>query len=306
MNRPRRDTRAVDGILLLDKPGGITSNAALQRVKRHYRAAKAGHTGSLDPIATGLLPICFGQATKLSGFLLDADKRYRATARLGMRTDTGDSEGQAVAQSQPRTDTAAALLAARAQFLGPQQQLPPMYSALKRDGMPLYALARQGLEVSRQPRTVEVFDLQLLSVDADTFTFEVHCSKGTYVRTLAEDWAAAAGQCAHLVVLRRLTLAGFSAAAMVPLERVEQALDVTAQDALLLPLAEAFFGWPRATADAAQALHLARGQAVRIVGAPRSGRLLVVDVDGQALAVAEIDADGQVAPRRWLGATAAR
>lgn len=300
MSRPRRDSRVVDGILLLDKPGGMTSNAALQQVKRLYHAAKAGHTGSLDPIATGLLPICMGQATKISGYLLDADKRYRAVARLGVRTDTGDSEGREVDHSDPAALAPGALQRAVADFTGPQQQLPPMYSALKRQGVPLYELARQGIEVPREPRDIHIHDLRLLSCDGDRFEFEVRCSKGTYVRTLAEDWAAAVGQCAHLVALRRIGLGGFGEAGMVDLDCLAQAERDGALDALLQPLAVAFSDWPAVVADAATRFYLSHGQAVRIAGAPGQGRLVVYDEHRQVLGIATIDAEGRVAPRRWL------
>lgn len=300
MSRPRRDARAVDGILLLDKPAGMTSNAALQRVKRHYRAAKAGHTGSLDPIATGLLPICLGQATKISAYLLDADKRYRAVAQLGVRTDTGDCEGEAIAHSDPALLPPDALAQAAAGFLGRQQQVPPMYSALKQQGVPLYKLARRGVEVPRDPREIQIHDLRLLSCATDRFEFEVSCSKGTYIRTLAEDWAAAADQCAHLVSLRRLELGGFGATGMVGLEEVEALQDFAALDALLLPLGAAFVGWPAVTADAASVFYLSHGQAISLAGAPEQGQLAVFDDSGQMLGIAVIDAEGRVAPRRWF------
>lgn len=300
MSRPRRDARVVNGILLLDKPAGMTSNAALQRVKRHFRAAKAGHTGSLDPIATGLLPVCLGQATKISAYLLDADKRYRAVAQLGVRTDTGDCEGNEIARSNPALLPADALARATASFLGRQQQVPPMYSALKRQGVPLYKLARQGVDVARNPREIHIHDLRLLSCEGDRFEFETRCSKGTYIRTLAEDWAAAVGQVAHLVSLRRFELGGFGEPRMIGLEQVEAQQDLEMLDALLLPLACAFVDWPSVTADAASAFYLSRGQAVRLAGAPEQGRLVVHDDCGQLLGVAVVDAEGRIAPRRWF------
>ena len=185
---PRAPRRKVDGILLLDKPLGLSSNTALQIVRRLYNADKAGHTGSLDPLATGLLPVCLGEATKLCGYLLDADKRYRARVRLGARTSTGDAEGEVVATSDPALASRAALEAAIPRFLGEIEQVPPMHSALKRDGQPLYRLARAGIEVERAPRRVRIRELRLLDWNGTEFEFEVACSKGTYVRTLAEDW----------------------------------------------------------------------------------------------------------------------
>ena len=294
--------RAVDGILLLDKPSGISSNAALQRVKRLYVAAKAGHTGALDPLATGLLPVCLGEATKLSAFLLDADKVYTGRARLGSATSTGDLEGATVRSSDPGLASRSALEAAIPRFLGVIRQVPPMYSALKRDGRPLYELARAGVEVERDAREVVIHQLRLLDFDAGEFGFEVRCSKGTYVRTLAEDWASAIGQAAHLVALRRTALGPFGTGAMIDLEKLEMAAGAgfEALDRLLLPPIAALRDWPRATADAVQARLLANGQPAVLAGAPASGRVAVVGLDGRLLGIAEIDAAGQVAPRRWL------
>ncbi len=222
MQKARAPRRKVDGILLLDKPLGLSSNTALQIVRRLYNADKAGHTGSLDPLATGLLPVCLGEATKLCGYLLDADKRYRARVRLGARTSTGDGEGEVVATSDAALVSRADLEAAIPRFLGEIEQVPPMYSALKRDGEPLYRLARAGIEVERAPRRVHIRELRVLDFDGLHFDFEVACSKGTYVRTLAEDWAAAVGQQAHLSALRRTGLEPFDASAMVALEPLEQ------------------------------------------------------------------------------------
>jgi tRNA pseudouridine55 synthase len=292
----------VHGIVLLDKPLGLSSNAALQRVKRLYRAAKAGHTGSLDPLASGLLPLCFGEATKLSAYLLDADKTYRGRALLGVATTTGDAEGEPVKQSDASGVTRADLENAIPRLLGAVRQVPPMYSALKRDGRPLYELARAGIEVERAPRDIVIHELRILSFVDCVFEFEVRCSKGTYVRTLAEDWAAAIGQAAHLVGLRRIGLGPFGEADMVPIEQLEQAAEEgeAALNRYLRPPAVAVAGWPRAVADAAQARTLACGQAVRIAGAPPRGRLAVFDEAGALLGLAEIDAEGRVAPRRWL------
>jgi tRNA pseudouridine55 synthase len=298
----RLPRRAVHGIVLLDKPLGLSSNAALQRVKRLYRAAKAGHTGSLDPLASGLLPLCFGEATKLSAYLLDADKTYRGRALLGVATTTGDAEGEPAKQSDASGVTRADLENAIPRLLGAVRQVPPMYSALKRGGRPLYELARAGIEVERAPRDIVIHELRILSFVDRVFEFEVRCSKGTYVRTLAEDWAAAIGQVAHLVGLRRIGLGPFGEVDMVPIEQLEQAAaeGEVALNRYLQPPAVAVAGWPRAVADAALARTLACGQAVRIVGAPQHGRLAVFDEAGILLGLAEIDAEGRVAPRRWL------
>lgn len=300
MSRARRGARAVHGVLLLDKPLGLSSNAALQRVKRCFNAAKAGHTGSLDPLASGVLPICLGSATRLAGLLLDADKSYRATVQLGVRTTTGDAEGEAVAHSDPALLPDGALQAAVPRFLGARKQVPPMYSALKHQGRPLYALARRGVEVERAARDIMVHELRVISRNADQFTFEVRCSKGTYVRTLAEDWAAAVGQCGYLVALRRTTLGRFDERALVTLATVEQTADMPARDALLAPLECLLEGWPRVIASDVQAGRLRHGQAERLESAPRSGHVAVFNASGGVLCLAEMDANGCVAPRRWL------
>jgi len=227
-DRPRREWRTVDGIVLLDKPVGMSSNQALQRVRRLYSARKAGHTGALDPLATGVLPLCFGQATKVAGLMLDADKTYRATLALGTRTATGDREGEIV-ETRPlpalgRGDVQDVL----ARFLGSSQQVPPMYSALKRDGEPLYKLARRGVEVVREPRPIRIDAIELVELDGPTLSFDVTCSKGTYVRTLGEDIASALGTTGHLAALRRTDVGG--ALAGLPAHPIEY-LESLAADA---------------------------------------------------------------------------
>jgi tRNA pseudouridine55 synthase len=299
--RRKPGTRDVHGILLLDKPAGCTSNQALQRVKWLFKAAKAGHTGSLDPLATGLLPICFGGATKLSTYLLESDKRYRVRARLGARTATADSEGEIVAVSDARPD-AEALQAVLPRFRGEILQMPPMYSALKHEGKRLYQLARAGQEVERTPRTVTIHALELVACGDDWFELDVRCSKGTYVRVLVEDVAAAAGALAHVVALHRTEVAPFADAAMVTLDTVESASESgpAALDALLVSPVAAFEHWPRVEVDADRAYYLLRGQAVRVADAPSSGQVVVLGPGGELLGVAEINADGMVAPKRWL------
>lgn len=300
MNRVRRRGRAIHGMLLLDKPLGLTSNAALQRVKRAFDASKAGHTGSLDPLATGVLPICLGNATRLASYLLDADKRYRATVRLGVRTTTGDAEGTAVAYSDPSTLAAGELQAAAERFIGVQRQIPPMHSALKHRGRPLYELARQGLEVERAAREIRIDWLRVVSAQGDTFSFEVRCSKGTYVRTLAEDWLAAVGQYGHLIALRRTALGDFDESLLTTLEDLERLPDVAARDALLRPLAALVAHWPRVVVDTPQAAHLRHGRSVCIADAPAGARIAVFDAQGNALCLAETDGQGRLAPLRWL------
>ncbi len=304
MSRPaaRRETRNVSGILLLDKPDGITSNAALQRVKRFYQAARAGHTGSLDPIATGLLPICLGQATRLSSFLLDADKAYRVVARLGVKTRTADREGEAIAHSDPAQVTRLQLEAVLTRMIGPQLQVPPMYSALKHEGQRLYKLARQGQEVPRAPRPVVITSLKLLSFGIPDFELEVTCSKGTYIRTLVEDICAAMGQVGHVWQLRRTGAAPFWSPDLITLDRLEATAPEgpAALDRLLLPTVAGAASLPRVEVDEDRAFYLARGQAVRLTACPDSQAIAVLNAAGSLLGIARRDADGMLAPSRWL------
>jgi tRNA pseudouridine55 synthase len=306
MSKPRRPKRPVNGILLLDKPLGLSSNQALQRVKFMYQADKAGHTGSLDPLATGMLPICLGEATKLSGVLLDSDKVYRARVRLGQRTDTGDAEGQVV-ESRPVTAGPAQIEAVLPQFLGDIHQIPPMYSALKQGGERLYALARRGVEVERAARPVSVHGLRIEAFEGGEFDLWVHCSKGTYIRTLAEDIARAAGQCAFLAGLRRLSVAPFSERKPLTLEMLEQVQQtggLQALDRLLLTPAEGVAHWLQLRVDADLAQQLAHGRAVALAGVPANhARIAVLDQQGQLLGLAESDASGRLLPRRWLRAS---
>ena len=294
--------RPVNGILLLDKPVGWTSNAALQAVKRLYRAAKAGHTGSLDPLASGLLPICLGEATKLSGFLLNADKTYRFTCRLGVSTATGDAEGEVIATWPVGSLSREVIEAVLRRFTGVIQQVPPMYSALKRDGQPLYKLARQGIEVERKPREVTVHELWLLRLDGEELECELRCSKGTYVRTLAADLGAALGCGAHITALRRTAVEPYEAVKMVTLEtlreRAEQGL--AALDELLLPPDSAVAPWPAVRIQGDAAFYLRQGQPVLAPRAPTRGWVRLYLGEQQFLGLGEILDDGRVAPRRLL------
>ncbi|MGH8442994.1 MAG: tRNA pseudouridine(55) synthase TruB [Nevskiaceae bacterium] len=293
--------RDVSGILVLDKPPGMTSNAALQRVKRLYQAEKAGHTGALDPLATGVLPICLGQATKLSGYLLDADKRYLVRAAVGTCTTTGDAEGPVTRRSDAAALTRAQLEAALPGFTGAIRQRPPMYSALKRDGKPLYELARAGVEIDREPREITIHQVRLTECAPGAFDLDVRCSKGTYIRTLVEDLAAAAGQCAHVATLRRIEAGPFREADMVSPEALERAADAGPQalDALLRPPLAGLASWPTVQVGEAGARRLAHGQAVEApVGRP--GLVAVTGADGALLGIAEQAADGLLTPRRWM------
>ena len=243
MKPPRLPRRAVHGVLLLDKPIGWTSNDALQKAKGILRAEKAGHTGTLDPQASGLLPLCFGAATKFAQVSLDADKAYRATLRLGQRSSTGDGEGELTTVAAPDFDRVR-LDQVLAQFTGPMAQLPPMHSALKKDGKPLYAYARAGLAVEREPRQVVIHAIELVAWEADTLVLDVRCSKGTYIRTLAEDIGAALGCGAWLQALRRTGSGPLRLEQAVTLDAL-QALDETARDALLLPVDALLADWPQ-------------------------------------------------------------
>ena len=303
MGRGRRARgRDVTGILLLDKPMGRSSNAALQEVKRLFNARKAGHTGSLDPLATGLLPICFGHATKLSGYLLDADKAYQVRARLGERTDTADAEGAVIETAAVPSLNKQDIHTVLSGFMGEQEQLPPMYSALKHQGKRLYEIARAGEEVERKPRRIQIYDLQLVSHSNDELEMTVRCSKGTYIRTLVEDVAQALGTVAHVAELRRTQVGGFHAEHMLDLPSLEQLAGhgETALDAKLLPMSEALSHWPAVELDADSSFYFQRGQAVQVANTPSTGLLRAHGQGGELLGIAEIDTHGRVAPKRLL------
>ena len=298
----RRPRRPVSGVLLLDKPVGWTSNAALQAVKHLYQAAKAGHTGSLDPLASGLLPICLGEATKLSGFLLNADKGYRFTCRLGVTTTTGDAEGEVVAVRPVGPLSRESMEAALRRFVGTIRQIPPMYSALKHNGQPLYKLARKGMEVERAPREVTVRELHLLRLDDEELECELRCSKGTYVRTLATDLGEILGCGAHVTALRRTVVEPYDAARMVTLESLrewaEQGLAVL--DTKLLPLDSAVTQWPAVRVGGDAAFYLRQGQPVLAPRAPPQGWVRLYQDEQRFFGIGEILDDGRVAPRRLL------
>ena len=272
--RPRIVRRAVHGVLLLDKAFGVSSNAALQQAKRLYRADKAGHTGTLDPLATGLLPLCFGAATKFAQVSLDADKRYLATLQLGVTTTTGDGEGE-VARTRDVNVFRSDVEAACARFIGPILQMPPMHSALKHEGKPLYDYARAGIEIEREPRTITIHAIGLVEGDHDRWTLDVSCSKGTYIRTLAEDIGAALGCGAHLAALRRIGSGRLGIAAALSIDRLE-GLSPAELDAALLPVDALVADWPRVTLTAEDAgrflagvrrrLTLADAPAIRVYG----------------------------------------
>lgn len=300
---PRIERRAVDGILLLDKPAGMSSNAALQKVRYLLRAKKGGHTGSLDPLATGLLPLCFGEATKVSAFLLDADKRYRVTIRLGVTTTTGDSDGEVLQRRPFEQVTMNDVVAALDQFRGEIQQVPPMYSALKHGGQRLYALARQGVEVERAARSVVVHELTLISFEPGKVELDVHCSKGTYIRSLAEDLGAVLGTGAHVETLRRTGLGPFDAKRMLTLHDIEAlALEgMEALEAVLLPIDSALAGWPEVQLGGDAAFYFRQGQAVFVPQAPPATDLIRVYGPERAfIGMGAVLDDGRVTPKRLL------
>lgn len=297
----KRSWQRVDGVLLLDKPGGLSSNTALQRARRVFSAAKAGHTGTLDPMATGLLPICFGEATKFSADLLDADKTYEADLLFGVKTDTADADGEVVLRRPVdflRGDLDAAVL----RFLGPIRQVPPMYSAIKRDGQPLYKLARQGIEVERAAREITIHRLDVLEHDGDRVRLSVRCSKGTYIRTLAEDIGEVLGCGAHLTALRRTAVGDLSVADAVPLERLQE-LSEESRAHCLLPPDALVQTLPMVHLETEAMSRFMHGNPVRLDdSAARHGLLGKCRVYGEnrLLGLAEIDAEGWVHPRRLM------
>lgn len=308
MNQPRRQTRNVDGIVLLDKPAGLSSNQALQRVKRLYRAAKAGHTGSLDPLATGLLPVCLGEATKIAGHLLGARKAYRTVAVLGTTTDTDDADGQLLLERPVPALADAAIEAALVPLRGRIAQRAPVYSALKRGGEPLYALARRGEVIEAPVREVEVHRLELAGRDGPRLELDVECGSGTYVRSLVRDLGEALGCGAHVAGLRRLWVEPFSQPRMFTLEELERtaAGGEPALDALVLPLEAGLVGFPGIRVDAAQAARLLQGQRLRLhdgVEEGPAGEVAVFGPDGRVLGLAEVDA-GLLRPRRLFSPAA--
>jgi tRNA pseudouridine55 synthase len=302
----QRRGRPLDGILVLDKPAGVSSNRALQMVKRLYGAAKAGHTGSLDPLATGVLPLCFGEATKFSQYLLDADKAYESTFVLGIATDTGDAEGQVLetldASGISEADVAAALEA----FRGEIEQVPSMYSALKHQGQPLYKLARRGEEVERKARRVVIKQLELRAFRGGSrpeVDIYLECSKGTYVRSIAEDLGRMLGCGAHVTRLRRTRAGAFGigdSVTMAALEALHADGRVAALDALLLPADAALEGLPLVRLSASGGFYMRQGQPVLVPNAPCDGMVRVALETGEFLGIGEILDDGRVAPRRLI------
>ena len=302
----RRRGRAVDGILVLDKPLGVSSNRALQMVKRLYQAAKAGHTGSLDPLATGVLPLCFGEATKFSQYLLDADKAYESTFVLGTRTETGDAEGRVLEEGEASSLTESDVAAALQGFEGEIEQIPSMFSAIKQGGQPLYKLARQGLEVERKPRQVVIKQLQLQAFrggEKPEVDIYMECSKGTYVRSLAEDLGQAMGCGAFVSALRRTRAGPFTLEDSVTvntLEALQENSQLQEMDQLLAPADAALGALPLVRLSESGGFYIRQGQPVMVPNAPRDGIVRVALDTGEFLGVGEILDDGRVAPRRLI------
>ena len=302
----RRKGRPVDGILVLDKPAGLSSNQALQTAKRLFFAAKAGHTGSLDPLATGVLPLCFGEATKFSQYLLDADKAYDSTFVLGVATETGDAEGAVIETRDASNVTLAALELELEAFRGEIEQVPSMFSAIKQDGKPLYKLAREGKEVERKARRVTISRLEVRAFrpgERAELDVSIACSKGTYVRSIAEDLGRALNVGAHVGSLRRTAAGPFRLEDSVTLATLEalKANDQLAEmDRLLLPADTALRDLPLVELSESGGFYLRQGQPVRVPNAPCDGMVRVALDSGEFLGIGEILDDGRVAPRRLI------
>lgn len=300
MRRQKSRGRAISGILVLDKPVGVGSNEVLQQVKRLYRARKAGHTGSLDRLASGLLPICFGEATKLSGYLLNADKHYVSTFRLGVATSTGDAEGEVVSRRPVPAFSERKLERAVAGFRGGIDQIPPMHSALKHKGKRLYQLAHEGIVVEREPRRVTIHRFDVLRAEGDRIDVEVLCSKGTYIRTLAEDLGAVLGCGASVEALRRIGAGPFTADDMTDLAILESLAEggSEALDALLRPMEAAVSQWPSVLLPEGVAFYLRKGQPVLVPHSPTEGWVRIHAERAGFIGVGEVLDDGRIAPRR--------
>lgn len=295
----RKHGADIHGIVLLDKPAGISSNRALQRVRGIFQARKAGHTGSLDPFATGMLPVCLGEASKTAAFMLEAGKRYRATALLGMATSTGDVEGEVI-QTCPVPDLDPDRLVQILQrFEGEIEQVPPMYSALKHEGRPLYEYARAGIEIERPARSVTIHGLKLVGWEPPRLTIDVHCSKGTYIRTLAEDIARGLECCAHLVELRRTLVEPFDDFSMVTLEHLQEAKETGGLPGMLLPVDAGLPDWPLVELDSVQLDKFRHGQQFPLpLDQSKAGNVRVYGPDRDLLGLAVVLADGRLQPSR--------
>ena len=304
MSKRRPHGRDVDGVLVLDKPPGLTSSNATQQVKKLFGANKVGHTGSLDPLATGVLPLCFGAATKFSQFLFQADKRYVVDAVLGVATDSGDADGNTIKESCYAHVTAEQIESVLTSYRGNIQQIPSMFSAVKQNGQPLYKLAHQGKEVPREPRPVTIHENSLTHFEEERFQLQIHCSKGTYIRTLIADIGEELGSGAHVVALRRTQAGPYDDSGAVSMQQLHEAREKHCIDDLLLPTSSTVDGWPTVFVRGGIAYNVRHGQAVLVNNAPTQGWVKVCEIVDNArtkfLGVGEILADGRVAPRRII------
>ncbi len=297
--------RDVSGVLVVDKPAGWSSNEAVQKAKRLFNARKVGHTGALDPLATGVLPLCFGEATKFSQYLLSSDKKYEVRIKLGVATDSGDADGNVVAEREVGDVTPARVEEALRFFRGEIDQVPSMFSAIKHNGQPLYKLARQGIEVERQARRVTVYSNELISLEGDVVELHIHCSKGTYVRTIAQELGEVLGCGAHVSALRRTVAGPYGESDLVTFAELESALEAEGTlDRFLQPISSTVREWPEVRLTDNTAYYLRQGQPVMVPHAPAKGwvRLAeIVDEDStRFLGVGEVLDDGRVAPRRLV------
>jgi tRNA pseudouridine55 synthase len=301
MGRRNRKGRDITGIVVIDKPSGHSSNHVLQQVKRLFDAKKAGHTGSLDPLASGVLPICLGEATKLSGYLLDADKQYAVTCKLGITTDSGDADGEVIAE-QPIPDfDEAGLQTIINSFIGEQDQVPPMFSALKYQGQPLYKLARQGIEVERKSRRIRIYEIELLDCSYDSFTLSVRCSKGTYIRTLVEDISHKLGTGGHVTMLRRTAVAGYTLEDAISLEQLAERRetgDLIVLDKLLEAAENALPDWPVVNLDEAASKTLSFGQSIQVEQDFECANVRLFDQNEKFMGLGEMSPDGVIKPKR--------
>lgn len=296
-NGKRKKGVPVDGLLLVDKPAGVTSNRTLQIVRRLLNAQKAGHTGSLDPIATGVLPICFGHATKMSGMLLNSDKRYDVGIRLGVSTDSGDREGHILSTHAVEHDSAM-LDQVLSRFRGEIQQVPPMFSALKQNGQPLYKLARKGLEVKREPRAVMVHEISIQNVQSDYLELQVHCSKGFYIRSLAMDIGSALKCGAHVDQLRRIAVSDLEIDQCISLEQLEALVSPEVRQGLLIPPDRMVRHLPKIELSGSSARMFCQGQSVRLLKCPDHGLVRLYSQSSQFLGLGKVMEEGRVAPEK--------
>lgn len=305
----RRKGRPIDGVILIDKPTGMSSNHVLQKVRGMFAAQKAGHTGALDPLATGMLPVCLGEATKFSQYLLDSDKKYQVVAHLGQRTDTSDADGEVIAE-KPVDVTLEQIEQALAAFRGEIQQVPTMFSALKYQGKPLYEYARKGIEVPREARPITVYFFDIVKLEGVMLTMDVHCSKGTYVRTLVDDLGEALGCGAHVAALHRTQVADYPVERMMTLEQLQQLRDRANEEALepgtyldphLLPMDTAVSNLPELEIDAQSAVFVRNGNPVRVQSSLELGQVrMVIEGSNEFIGVGELGDDAMVSPKRLI------